>query len=346
MTLMSFGYDYTPELIYLIEALKTEGDWSIKNRSGRIQNKNLPFLRYIECILRSLNLKYSKKILLKVKLPRKRISKSSLKFFTNHKKLNFHIEISPFDGSKKAVLFLPFRKGQIVNFIFYREKFQIKLTEGKEEINLAAPFPSFAYAQIRFSKTNFIRFLEDHVAGKRKSKNIRLQPLISTDSTFLASALSALIDCEGTLDHHGHTRRIRVRMINKKYLDDWVSVLSGYEIGAKVTKDENLYCMVISGWEDFEKLNKLGLELHQSKKSKKWFVILNSYKRKQISRGTAVQFYLKKLGEIGTPISARDFAAQLGKSKRVINHHLARLARAGLLKVDTSNTTYLYSSKK
>ena len=51
MTRKYLGYDLTENLIYLIECLKVEGYWSLKNYECSIQNKNLPFLRHIEKLL-------------------------------------------------------------------------------------------------------------------------------------------------------------------------------------------------------------------------------------------------------------------------------------------------------
>ena len=57
----------TPEMMYLIEALKVEGYWSIKHRGGEIQNKNVPLISYFEKILSDFKVKTSKRILMKIK---------------------------------------------------------------------------------------------------------------------------------------------------------------------------------------------------------------------------------------------------------------------------------------
>ena len=61
------NYKLTPELIYLIETLKVEGYWSCKHYTACIQNKNIPFLNYLEEILRELDLKIYKRILMRNK---------------------------------------------------------------------------------------------------------------------------------------------------------------------------------------------------------------------------------------------------------------------------------------
>ena len=58
-----------------------------------------------------------------------------------------------------------------------------------------------------------------------------------------------------------------------------------------------------------------------------------------------MKFCIKKLKEISKPVTAREFAEKLGKSKRVVNHYLVRLMRKNLIKVDKSKVAYLYSNK-
>ena len=56
-----------------------------------------------------------------------------------------------------------------------------------------------------------------------------------------------------------------------------------------------------------------------SKKARKFENILKSYKRRQVSRDTAHKFYIKKLKEIGKPITAREFAEKLGVERDKIS---------------------------
>ena len=134
-----------------------------------------------------------------------------------------------------------------------------------------------------------------------------------------------------------------IRMINFNYLNDWKKLLDKFKIYSHIGKDRNLYNLVISGWEDFNKLQKLGLCLFHSKKSEKFNKILNTYKVKQISRDSWKRFYINKLKEVGRPVNAAEFAKILDKSKRVVNHHLTRLDRKSLIKVDKTTVKYLYS---
>ena len=127
-------------------------------------------------------------------------------------------------------------------------------------------------------------------------------------------------------------------MFNHKYLSDWQKVLNNLGVSSRHDKEG----LTIEGWEDFNKLKKLGLKLFHSKKKKKWHNILNSYKRKQVSRNGALNFYLSKLKEIGKPITAKEFAKMTNKSKRVINHFLKKLAEKNLIKIDKSEIAWKY----
>ena len=135
-------------------------------------------------------------------------------------------------------------------------------------------------------------------------------------------------------------------MRNKKYLQDWKKLLRKFGIEARFSQNTDLeYGLYIEGWEDFDKLQKLGLKLYHSKKVKKLEEILKSYKRNQVSRNSAYEFYIQKLKEIGKPVTAREFAEKLGKSKRVVNHYLTRLIKKNLIKVNKQEVTYFYYSK-
>lgn len=52
--------------------------------------------------------------------------------------------------------------------------------------------------------------------------------------------------------------------------------------------------ITISGWEDFNRLEKYGIVFCNSKKLKERQDMMNGFKRKQISRNSYKEFYIKK----------------------------------------------------
>lgn len=328
------------ELAYLIEALKVEGWWSTKGLQASIQNKNLPLLAKVEQILKNYKVSFSKRVLIKIKLLDSAISKDDIKILSDYELVSFHLERSPFDGSKKIVFFLHFQPKYEVFMILKKRKYKITINFGDEEINVRTIYPAFGYLEIRFYGAQFIRFIDSNSFGKGSHK-IRVNRNISDYPKFLASAFSAVIDCEGSLDFYHHYRRIRVRMFNQEYLHDWKRLLYKFGISANVNSEG----LVITGLEDFKKLVDLGITLFHSKKRVKFDLILNSYKREQIARGSAIDFYSKKLKDCKSPVTALDFSRITGKSKSVINHHLLRMSKLGLLNINKGNVKWVYSVK-
>lgn len=344
MTWKYLGYELTPELIYLIETLKIEGYWSVKHRDCTIQNKDLEFLRKIEDILNKYKIKLSKQIYVKIKLPDSEIPKNTIVVKKGGKELTFHIEKSPFDGSKKVSFKLPYSKRQEIKLFIGIREYSIIIKESKYLFKIASKLKSFAYLEIRFYYLKFIKALNDYVISN-KSKELRIEKtLFNLSPIFIVSALSALIDTEGTLDYYKHTRRIKIRMNNENYLKDWKVLLKKIGIDSHVGPDGKLKKLTISGWQDFNKLDSMGLKLFHSKKRNKWKGILSTYKRHQISRNSYYNYYIRELKENG-PIPASDLAKKLSKSKRVINHYLTKLDRKNLIKVDKSRVRYIYSAK-
>lgn len=329
-----------PDFFYLLEALRVEGYWSTKYREAAIDNKNIPLLKNIQRILNKNKINYTKRFIIKIRLPNKRIKKKDIKIFFKNMEIGSHIEKSPFDKKKKIVFQLPYRKKQNVLLKFKNQKIPITITEGRETLEINCKFESFGYLEVRFHNAEFIRVIEE-LSNGRGSLNIRVNSFLTKfPPQYIMAAFSAVIDCEGTIDFYRHFRKIRIRMFNQNYLKDWQNILANLGIISRCNLEEGL---AIEGFEDFNKLKNLGLKLCHSKKKLKFYKILNSYKRKQVSRNRALDFYLNELKKIGKPLSANEFAKLTGKSKRVINHHLLRLQKKGLLKIDKAKVTWLYS---
>ena len=325
---------------YLIEALKVEGYWSSENFTITIQNKNLPLLNHIENIAKNLGIKVGKRTLLKIRL-NEGAQKEDIKILSGKKELNFHIEKSPFDENKlKAVTSLSYKKNQKINLSYRNNRHSIKITYLKEGILCKSDLECWAYGDLRFPNKKLLSFL-DKYANKKK---LEIGDYLSLKNPeLIASAFSALIDCEGSINHYQLYRKLRVRMRAKDYLEQWANLLKQNGIGCKFRKNNDKeYEINISGWEDFDKLSKIGVRFYNSKKEKSWKEIMNSFKRNQISRNSYKKFYVEELNKMNKKVTSKEFANYLKKSKRVVNHYLSKLKKDGLVQYDKTHWPHLY----
>lgn len=345
MTWKYLGYNLTPELIYLIECMKVEGYWSPNHRDASIQNKNIPFLECIKQILQKHGVEPKERVYIKIKSPLSNPSKNNIFLYYKSKPVKFHLEKSPFSKFQKIATIGHYPRNCKLKLIFYKKEIPVFISQNKEEMTVNSKLEGHAYLELRFHNKKFIKFLDKYSAGRRSSET-RIEPLLfKAPRELVAAALTALIDSEGCIDYYKHTRRIRIRVSNILYLKDWRSLLAKFGIYSYIHKAGHLNSLTISGWDNFIKLQKLGLNLFHSKKKRKLEHILSTYERNQLSRNTALKFYVNEIQKIGKPVSATELSKTLGKSKRVINHYLTILDKKSLIKVDKSKVRYLYSAK-
>jgi len=336
-----YDFELNKEMIYLIETLKVESYWNLKNFTLTLQNKDIPLLNYIEKIVYNLGINIGKRLLLKIKLKEK-TKKEDIKITNGNKELNFHIEKSPFDNNKvKAVTSLPYRKDYEIILIQKNKKTPIKIKCLKKKIIYNGKVKCWIYKDLRFPTKKILEFLTEY-CGDRKKIVIEEFLLKSKDPSLISSAFSALVDCEGSINWYGFKRNIEIRMKEKTYLSQWKDLLKTFDIDARIEKRKELLGLVIEGWEDFDKLKNIGFKLYHSKKAEKWEKIMNGFKTKQISRDSYKKFYTDKLKEINKKTTAKEFAEYIKKSKRVTNHYLLKLEKENLIKCDKTHWPYLY----
>ena len=325
---------------YLIEALKVEGYWSSKNFTLTIQNKDLPLLNHIEELANNLGMKVGKRILLKIRL-NNNTKKEEVKLIEKNKELNFHIEKSPFDENKvKAVTSLPYKKNHKISINYNNRIYLINIKYLKDKIICEGNLECWAYGDLRFPTKKLLEFLDKYANKKKLEIGEYMLP---KNTELIASAFSALIDCEGSINHYQLYRKLRVRMRNKKYLEQWAELLNKIDIGCKFRKNNDKeYEINISGWEDFNKLSEIGIKFYNSKKEKSWKEIMGSFKRNQISRNSYKEFYVKELKKLNKKVTSEEFANHLKKSKRVVNHYLSKLKKEGLIQFDKTHWPHLY----
>lgn len=219
----------------------------------------------------------------------------------------------------------------------------LKIKSSKEDFICEGDLECWAYKDLRFPNKRIFNFISKYSPKKDEFSEY----LLKTNSQTIMAALSGLIDSEGSINWYGLKRIIRVRMRNKNYLKNWATLLNNMGIGCKFRKNNELeYEINISGWEDFSKLQKLGLKLYNSKKIRDFENLMNGFKRNQISRNSYKDFYLGKLQEINKTITAEELSRKINKSKRVVSHYLLKLEIEGVIKCNKEKEPYVYFISK
>ena len=218
-------------------------------------------------------------------------------------------------------------------------KTDLNIKVDKEKITCSSQIDCWAYKEIRFPNNRIFEFL-DKFGG---DKNSFSDYLLNANTKIIISAFSGLIDAEGSINWYNLTRKIRIRMYNEKYLEKWARLLNILNVGCRFKRNKGKeWEITIYGWEDFNKLENLGLKFYHSKKIREWEEMMNGFKRNQISRGSYKKFYVNKLKELNKKVSSQEFAKYTGKSKRVTSHYLTKLEREKIISCDKSKEPYLY----
>ena len=220
---------------YLLETLKVEGHYNFSNNSLSLQNKNLPFLNRIEEIISELGMNISRRILIKIKLPDK-TKKEDVKIYESNKEIKFHLEKSPFNENKvKAVTSQPYLHKYKIKVIIKNIVNKIEIEVLKDDIVCKGDLKCWTYKDIRFPNKKIFSFIKEY----NRNKNEFSKYLLREDLKIIMSALSALIDAEGSINWYGLKRLIRIRMRNKEYLQEWSLLLKRIGIGCKFRKNTN-----------------------------------------------------------------------------------------------------------
>ena len=329
---------YDEKIAYLIEVLKVESYYNSKTYTLTLQNKDISFLNRIEEIIKEFEVIPSKRLLLKIKLPEK-TEKKDIQILNKDKEINFHIEKSPFDKNKiKAVTSLPYKRNYDLDLYIKNNIYHINILSSRKKTILKSKIECWIYKDLRFPRKIIFDIIEKYAGDK----NSFTPALINTNPNMVIAAFSGLVDAEGTLNWYGLKRNIQIRMRNSKYLEEWDKLLKKHSIGCKFRKNKNEYEINIAGWEDFDRLEKLGFQLYHSKKREKWKKMMGGFKRNQISRDSYKEFYINNLKKLNKKVTAKEFSEYINKSKRVSNHYLLKLEKEKLINCDRNNWPYLY----
>jgi hypothetical protein len=337
-----FPTQYTSQLASLIEALKVEGYW--KDGFGSICNSNKLLIDRIQLLLENLGIHVTRSLILKVKVD-SNVRENEVKVLRNGVPVRFYMQKSPFN-KMKLVVFRAHEVAEKYFLIIGKSSYNLSIKIHRTYIETSCELPAFIYIDLRFRSLTFTSLLKDAIKenGGKKSRTIRLNMLLKrSPPSVIVAVFGMVVDCEGSVNHYKLFRRIKTRMVNREYLEDWLKLLNHLGIYASIFKDGALYALRIEGAEDFRKLVNYGFSLHHSIKRTKFQKLLCSYKRFQISRGSALTFYSRELRKIGHPVTARELASAVRKSKRVVNQYLKILEDKNLVQVDKTHLSYLYS---
>jgi len=264
----------------------------------------------------------------------------NLTLLENGKEKKFHFEKNPFKNKIDRIAFST--KLKKANYLLkFGEKswsFWFKGSSNKFESSEKL----YVYCRLIANNLSFVNFLENSLSENKGSCKIRINKHLKDSAPeIIAKVFACVVDCEGSIRYSGLTRNIRLRMFNDNYLRDWKALLK--KIGVKSRHNRSV--LTITNNQNFQRLSDLGFQLIHKKKKNRFERIMKGYKRRQLIRNTAEEFYLEKLRRINKKISVLEFAKILNKSKRVVYHFLFRLEKSNKILVDKSSQKYLYYVK-
>jgi hypothetical protein len=199
------------------------------------------------------------------------------------------------------------------------------------------------YYVLRTSNKAFTTFIKNILFDQTTSNKIRINSLLQNASPkIIAQVFGSLINCEGSIRYTELTRSIYVRMCNKKYLTDWKELLKKIHIKSRVSNCKSLFQLTITCNQNFTKLINLGFYLHHNKKRTRFENIIAGYKKLQVERNTALEYYFN-IVKSNPNKSAIELSKITKKNKRTISHYLKKLCSLGQInwaKIDKKKYIY------
>jgi len=335
--------EYYEELACLVEALKAEGWWNSEGRIS-ISNKSPELINYFERLFAEHKITAHKNALIKIKIPPLWIEKEKIRVVKNGNLKKFHFGKNGFTKELDTVVFTDKAESAEYFLEYEQEKLDFKTLVSEEELSTNSK-DARIYLDVRASNKTFVKFVNFVLKEKTNSLEIRVnEELKKASPELVAKVFGCLIDCEGSIRHTGFTRYVYTRMKNREYLEDWHCLLEKMGINSRIGKaDKGLTGLTITCNQNFSKLEKLGFVLRHKTKRQRFKEIVESYKRHQLRRNTALDIYLAKVRE-NPNTSALDLSKIVKKDKRTVSHYLKRLTDKGKVKTRAVGQKYLYSS--
>lgn len=328
---------YYLEIAKLIEVLKVEGYWNEKGNMA-ISNKTRELIVEFEKLFNNLNIHFSKHINIKVKLGNG-IKKEDITVTANNERKKFYLSKNGFTDEFDRISFNISCKNQIIK-ITSKDKSLI-LDFCNEE--LTGSKNAKRYFVLKASNKAFTTFLNKILLEKNSTHKLRINPFLKkAKPKIIIKVFEKVIDCEGSIRFSGLTRNINLRQSSKEYIEDWHKLLKKSGINSHIVKRGKLWQLTITCNQNFKKLKNLGFILHHPIKKERFELILNSYKKHQVERNSALEHY-KKLIKKNPKITISELSKITLKSKRVVAHYLLKLYKTNKIKrIKINKREYIY----
>ncbi len=334
---------YYDELALLVEALKVEGWW---NHVGRISisSKSPELINLFEYLLNFHNIETYKHVDIKVKIPKAWTERERIKVLKGNQELKFHYGRNGFTKELDRIVFWDRFESAGYKIVYDEEVLAFKTAVSKEKLATDLT-QARIYGNVRANNKSFTTFLYSVLNEKTASSEIQVNQLLKNAApSLVAKVFGILVDCEGSIRFSGFTRNIHIRMINRKYLEDWHELLKAIGVSSRVSPIAKVMTeLVITCNQNFKKLCELGFALCHKKKKERFEKIMKSYQRHQFQRNSALDTYLNYVRK-NPNTSALELSKKLNKDKRVVSHYLKRLTEKGQIKIQSIGQKYLYTA--
>ncbi len=328
---------YYSELAQFIEILKVEGYWNCKGNIA-IQNKSTELTKYFESLIKGFGINYSKSILIKIKTPKLWNNKKQIFVFEGNTKRAFHFGRNGFTQKFDSIVFETKNTDKKFNIQYKNEYFLFYLQDGQIDTPKIK-----SYFVLKASNKSFTQFMKLILNEENSTHKLRINNYLKASTPkIIAKVFGSVIDCDGSIIYYGLKREINLQQSSLNYIKDWNKLLNSININSNISKKGKLYKLTITCNQNFKKLNQFGFELHHKIKKTRFQHILNNYKKHQLERNTALNYY-KQLVKNNPQTTALNISIISNKNKRVVSHYLKKLFKLGEInRIKITKQKYIY----
>ena len=314
--------EYYSELAQLIEIIKVEGYWNEKGNMA-IQNKSSELTNFFEALIQDLGITCRRSILIKVKIPEAWKNRECIKVFEGTSIRTFQLGRRGFTQKLESIVFETKNSSEIFQVVYKDKKLSFSLTNNKIDTPIIKSY--FVLKASNISFTTFMKLIlnEDNSTHKIRINNYLKKAKPET----IAKVFGSVVDCDDSVIYYGLKREINLQQSSLDYIKDWNKLLLSIGINSNIDKKDKLHKLTVTCNQNFKKLNALNFELHHKVKKKRFEKILNNYKKHQVERNTALNYYKDLIIE-HPGLTTLELSQIANKNKRTVSHYLIKLFKS------------------
>jgi hypothetical protein len=331
---------YYSEIAQLIEIIKVEGYW---NKKGNIAicNKSQELINFFETLIQDLGLTCRRSILIKIKIPETWKTRKCINVFEGISIRPFYFGRSGFTQKLESIVFETKNINEIFQVAYKDKKLSFSLTNNQIDTPIIK-----SYFVLKTSNISFTTFMKLILNEENSTHKIRINDYLKkAKPEIIAKVFGSVVDCDGSIVYYGLKREINLQQSSLDYIKDWNKLLLSIGINSNISKKDKLYKLTVTCNQNFKKLDLLNFELHHKVKKKRFEKILNNYKKHQVERNTALNYYNNLILE-HPGINAFELSQIANKNKRTVSHYLLKLFRSNKItrKLITKQKFIYYSN--